>query len=54
MGTYVDGESTEATSTVKNSSYIQITGWKIQNPGNVMSTCGLLSDLGLDQLQHPY
>ena len=24
-----------------------------QNPGNAMSTHGLLQDLGLDQLQHP-
>ena len=24
-----------------------------KNPGNVMSTYGLLSDLGFDQLQHP-
>ena len=27
--------------------------YKFQNPGNVISTCGLLSGLGLDQLQHP-
>ena len=39
--------------TVKSSSCIQIIGYKFQNPGNVISTYGLLSDLGLDQLQHP-
>ena len=53
MGTYIDGESTEATDTVKSSSCIQIIGYKCQNPGNAISTYGLLSDLGLDQVQHP-
>ena len=52
MGTYMDGELTEATYTVKSSSCIQIIGCN-QIPGNVISTYGLLSDWGLDQLQHP-
>ena len=49
----MDGEWTEATNTVKCSSCIWIIGYKFQNPGNTISTYGLLSDLGLDQLQHP-
>ena len=53
MGTYTDGESMETTNTVKSSSYIWIIGYKFQNPGNTISTYGVLSDLGLDQLQHP-
>ena len=48
----MDGESTEATDTVKSSSCIHIIGYN-QNPGHVISTYGLLSDLDLDQLQHP-
>ena len=53
MGTYTDGELTEATDTVKSSSCIRIIGYNFPNPGNVISTYGLLSDLGLDQLQYP-
>ena len=34
MGTYMNGESTEATKTVKSSSCIRIIGYKFQNPGN--------------------
>ena len=34
--------STEVTSTVKSSSYIQIIGQKIQNPEDAMSTYALL------------
>ena len=52
MGTYTDRESTEATDMVKGSSCIQIIGYN-ENPGNAIGTYGLLSDLGLDQLQHP-
>ena len=53
IGTYMDGELTEARDTVKSSSCIWINGYKLQNPGNAISTYGLLSDLGLDQLQYP-
>ena len=49
----MEGELTEATSMVKSSSYIWMIGWTFQNPGNIKGTYGLLSDLGLDQLQHP-
>ena len=42
MGTYMDGKSTEATSTVKSSSQIQIIGYNTPNLGSVMSTHGLL------------
>ena len=44
----------EATNAVKSSSCILIIGYKFQNPGNVISTYGLLSDLGLDQWKHPW
>ena len=54
MGTYTDGELTEATDTIESNSSIWIIGYKNQNPRNVMSTHGLLPDLGLDQLQHPF
>ena len=54
IGAYTDGESTEATNTVKSSSCIQGIGHNFQNPRNVISTYGLLSDLGLDQLQYPW
>ena len=54
MRTYMDGESTEVTDTVKSSSCIQIIEYNLQNPRNMISTYGLLSGLGLDQLQHPY
>ena len=37
----MDGEFTEATNTVKSISFIQIIGYKFQNPGNVISTYGL-------------
>ena len=43
---------TEAIDTVKNSTYIQLIGYN-QNQGNVIRTYGLLSDIGLDQWQHP-
>ena len=32
----MDGELTEATNTVKSSSFIQITGHNFQNPGNAV------------------
>ena len=51
MGTYMDGELTEATDTVKSSSCIWIIGYNLQNPATVINTYGLLSDLGLDHLQ---
>ena len=41
MGTYIDGESTEATDTVKSSSSIWIIGYN-QNSGNAIRTYGLL------------
>ena len=53
MRTYMDRELTEATDTVKSSSCIWIIGDNLQNPGNAISTYGLLADLGLYQLQHP-
>ena len=46
-------ESTEATNTVKSRSCIWIIWHNFQNQGNMISTYGLLSDFGLDQLQHP-
>ena len=51
METYTDSESTEATSTVKSSSKTGSLD-KTQNPGNAVSTYGLLYDLGMGQLQH--
>ena len=42
----------KTTDAVKSGSHVQIIGYN-QNPQNAISTYGLLSDLGLDQLQHP-
>ena len=49
----MDRELTETTSTVKAVPTSGSLDRNSKNPGNMMSTYGLLSDLGLDQLQHP-